>query len=590
MQIISKLREYIPEKKGLLTGALFLSATSSLLGILPFVFIWLLVRELLNTQTPPSQALVSTYAWWASGTALGGVLLYFLALTLSHLAAFRLENNIRRQAMQKIVHFPLGFFDNNPSGRIRKIIDDNAGITHMFLAHQLPDLAGSILMPLISLVLLFVFDWRLGLACLIPIVTALTITRFMIGEQGRRIMREYMTSLEDMNAEAVEYVRGIPVVKVFQQTVFSFKNFYDSIIRYRDMVHSFAVTREKSLASYVTTIHAFAYILIPLSILLIGNSEDYSSILLDLIFYILITPVFAQCIMKNMYMNQAVGQAVEAIRRIEELTDVKQLDVTDDPQPITNHEIAFKEVSFTYPGNNSKAVEDIKFTIPQGKTYALVGPSGGGKTTIARFIPRFWDADTGQVSIGGVDVRDVAPKELMRHVSFVFQNTKLFKTSLIDNLRYGNAHASEEAVNRALDWAQCREIIDRLPNGLNTVIGSEGTYLSGGEQQRIALARAILKDAPVVVLDEATAFSDPENEHLIQRALNKLTQGKTVLTIAHRLNNVVDVDSILVIDKGAVVEQGKHEELLRKEGTYAGMWNEFQKSLQWTVGKEVCND
>ncbi len=589
MGILSKFQVYMPERKGLLSGALFMSAMSSLMGILPFIFIWLIVRELFKSQIESSQAVISVYAWWALGTALGGVLLYFLALTLSHLAAFRVETNMRRQAMQKIMQFPLGFFENNTSGRIRKIIDDNASVTHSFLAHQMPDLAGSILMPLVSLVLLFVFDWRLGLACLVPIAAALGIMSFMMGSQGRYFMKKYMNALEDMNTEAVEYVRGIPVVKVFQQTVFSFKNFHDSIIKYRDMVYKYTLMWERPMSLYVVIIHGFVYLLVPVSILLIGNGEDTSIILLDLIFYILITPVFGQSIMKNMYMNQAVGLAAEAVRRVEKLTDVEPLVVSDDPQSITSHEIVFKNVSFSYPGSDTKAVDSITFTVPQGKTFALVGASGGGKTTIARLVPRFWDVDTGQVSIGGVDVKHIAPKELMRHISFVFQNTKLFKTSLLDNIRYGNAHASNEAMECALEWAQCREILDKLPRGLDTVIGAEGTYLSGGEQQRIALARAILKDAPIIVLDEATAFSDPENEHLIQQALKKLTQGKTVLMIAHRLSSVVDVDSILVIDKGEIVEQGNHHELLEQQGLYADMWKEFQKSVQWTVGKEAHN-
>ncbi len=589
MNTLAKLKAYIPERKGLLTGALIVSAVSSLMGMLPFIFIWLIFRELFTSQMGASQNLINVYAWWALATAVGGVFLYFLALTLSHLAAFRLETNMRRQAMQKIVQFPLGFFDGNTSGRIRKIIDDNASITHTFLAHQMPDLAGSILMPLVSLVFLFVFNWRLGLACLVPLVSAVGIMSFMMGAQGRNFMKKYMNALEDMNTEAVEYVRGIPVVKVFQQTVFSFKNFYDSIIRYRDMVYKYTLLWERPMSLYVVIIHGFAYLLVPLTVLLIGNDENYSLIILDLLFYIIITPVFAQSIMKNMYMNQAMGQATEAVKRIEELTDVKPLTVAENPQFITAHDISFKEVSFTYPGNKIKAIDSISFSIPSGKTFALVGASGGGKTTIARLVPRFWDADFGRIAIGGVDVKDIAPKELMLHVSFVFQNSKLFKTSLLENIRYGNQHASAEAMEHALELAQCREIINKLPQGLQTVIGSEGTYLSGGEQQRIALARAILKDAPIVVLDEATAFSDPENEHLIQKALKNLTKGKTVLMIAHRLTSIVDVDSILVVDKGKIVEQGNHYELTQQHGLYAQMWKEFQRSLQWTVGKEVYN-
>ncbi len=587
MNTLSRLQAYMAGRKILLPAALILSTISSLLGIVPFIFIWLIAKELLISQADAPQVLINTYAWWAFGTAVGGVIIYFLALMLSHLAAFRAETNMRRQAMQKIVQLPLGFFDNNTSGHIRKIIDDNASITHSFLAHQLPDLAGSTLMPFASLILIFVFDWRLGIACLIPIIAAMMIMGFMMGKRGRHFMQSYMNSLEDMNTEAVEYVRGIPVVKVFQQTIFSFKNFHNSIIKYRDMVYKYTLIWEKPMATYTVIIHGFVYVLIPVAILLIGNSDSYAEILLDLFFYILITPVFAQSIMKSMYLNQAMGQATEAINRIEDLTNVKHLSVALDPKPFKNHEIHFKDVSFSYPGSKQKAIDSISFTIPEGKTFALVGASGSGKTTIARLVPRFWDVDEGQVTIGGNDVKDISPKELMQHVSFVFQNTRLFKTSLLENIRYGNSHATPEAIENAVESAQCREIISKLPKRMNTRIGSEGTYLSGGEQQRIALARAILKDAPIVVLDEATAFADPENEHLIQKALGKLAKGKTVLMIAHRLTSVVDVDSILVIDKGKMVEQGTHNELIGKQGLYARMWNEYQKSVQWTIGKEA---
>ena len=587
MNTLLKLQTYMGRRKALLPAALVLSAMSSLMGMLPFIFIWLIAGELFKSQAAASPELINTYAWYAMGTAIGGVCIYFLALLLSHLAAFRAETNMRRQAMQKIVKLPLGFFDTNTSARIRKIIDDNASITHTFLAHQMPDLAGSIMMPLASLVLIFIFDFWLGLACLFPIIAALIIMSSMRGRRGRHFMKRYMDALEEMNTEAVEYVRGIPIVKVFQQTVFSFKNFHNSITRYKDMVSEFTMMWEKPMSAYTVIIHGFVYFLVPVAILLIGNSSNHVGVLLDLIFFILITPVFGQSIMKNMQMNQAMGQASEAVNRLETLTNVEPLAVAPNPISIGGHGISFIGTSFTYPGSRQKAIDNINFTIPEGKTYALVGASGSGKTTIARLVPRFWDVDTGQITIGGSNVKDIAPKELMQHVSFVFQNTRLFKSTLLENICYGNPHATDETIEHAVNLAQCREIIDKLPHGLNTQIGTQGTYLSGGEQQRIALARAILKDAPIVILDEATAFSDPENEHLIQKALGKLTQGKTVLTIAHRLTSVVDVDSILVIDAGKIAEQGNHSELIHRQGVYAGMWNEYQKSIQWTIGKDV---
>lgn len=576
-------------RKYMLPASLAISAVSSLLGILPLIFIWLIIKEYLDPTSGASQALIGTYAWWAAGTAIAGIGIYFLALAISHLAAFRVEVEMRRQAMKKIVSFPLGFFDNNTCGRIRKIIDDNASTTHSFLAHQMPDLAASIVVPVVSLVLIFIFDWRLGLASLVPLVLAFGIMSFAMGTKGKDFLRIYMDSLEEMNTEAVEYVRGIPVVKVFQQTVYSFKSFQKSIIRYREMVYKYTVSWETPMTAYTVAIHSFAYILVPVAILMIGNSANYAEIIVNLLFYILITPVFANSIMKSMYVRQAMNQAEEAINRVDELTDVKPLPVSSDPKPIHGNEIRFENVSFSYQGNNQKAIDNISFTVPKGKTFALVGPSGSGKTTIARLVPRFWDTDEGKVLIGGSNVREIDPKELMQNVSFVFQNTSLFKVSLYENICYGNPDATPEEVESALEKAQCREIIDRLPRGLDTKIGAEGTYLSGGEQQRIALARAILKDAPIVVMDEATAFTDPENEHLILEALGKLTEGKTVLMIAHRLTSVVDVDTILVIENGKIAEQGNHHELLDKDGLYAKMWNEYQRSVQWTIGKEAIH-
>lgn len=587
MSTLVKLQTYMTGRKALLPGALILSALSTLAGIAPYLLIWSIVRELFTAGASYSTTLVNTYAWWAVGTAIGSILLYFCALTLSHLAAFRVEANIRRYTMQKIVRMPLGFFDNNTTGRIRKIIDDNAGITHGFLAHQMPDLAGTIMMPLTALVLIFVFDWRLGLACLFPIIISIMLMGFMMGKKGQYFMKSYMDSLEEMNTETVEYVRGIPVVKVFQQTVFSFKNLHNSILKYKNMVSEYTKIWEKPMSAYTVIINGFAFFLIPASILLIGNSGNYASILLNLFLYILVSPVFSQSIMRSMYLNQALRQAGEAVNRIETLTNVEQLPVPANPKPVTGHDISFTDVSFSYPGAHKKAVDNISFRIPEGKTIALVGASGGGKTTIARLVPHFWDVTEGQVCIGGTNVKDIVPKELMNNISFVFQNTRLFKTSLLENIRYGNPDATSEEVEQAANLAQCREIIDRLPEGLNTKIGAEGTYLSGGEQQRIVLARAILKNAPIVVLDEATAFTDPENEHLIQTALKKLTKGKTVLMIAHRLTSVQGADTILVIDKGKISEQGTHRELLNKQGIYTYMWKEYQQSVQWTIGREV---
>ena len=578
------------KRKVLLPAAMLLSALSALAGMLPYILIWLIVRELLEHGEITSSGNVVTYAWWAAGMAVASIVLYFAALMSSHLAAFRVESNLRKEAMRQIVRMPLGFFDINTSGRIRKIIDDNAGVTHSFLAHQLPDLAATFLVPLVAAILIFVFDWILGLACIVPVIIAMLVMGFMMNAEGRQFMKSYMTSLEEMNTEAVEYVRGIPVVKVFQQTIYSFKNFHRCIMNYNKMVFGYTRMWEKPMSLYTVIINGFVFFLAPLAILLIGYSGNYASVLLNFFLFVLITPVFSQSIMKSMYLNQALGQASEAIGRLENLVAYEHLTVVEHPQPVKEFSIQFEKVSFSYPGANQKAVDDVSFTIPQGNTVALVGASGGGKTTIARLVPRFWEATEGKVLIGGINVREIAPEELMKYISFVFQNTKLFKTSLLENIKYGNPDATMEEVERAVDMAQCREIINKLPLGLNTKIGTEGTYLSGGEQQRIVLARAILKNAPIIVLDEATAFADPENEHLIQQALKELTKGKTVLMIAHRLSSITDADNILVIDKGKIAEQGTHANLLGKQGIYHHMWNEYQQSVRWTIGKVVSND
>ena len=578
------------KRKVLLPAAMLLSALSALAGMLPYILIWLIVRELLEHGEITSSGNVVTYAWWAAGMAVASIVLYFAALMSSHLAAFRVESNLRKEAMRQIVRMPLGFFDINTSGRIRKIIDDNAGVTHSFLAHQLPDLAATFLVPLVAAILIFVFDWILGLACIVPVIIAMLVMGFMMNAEGRQFMKSYMTSLEEMNTEAVEYVRGIPVVKVFQQTIYSFKNFHRCIMNYNKMVFGYTRMWEKPMSLYTVIINGFVFFLAPLAILLIGYSGNYASVLLNFFLFVLITPVFSQSIMKSMYLNQALGQASEAIGRLENLVAYEHLTVVEHPQPVKEFSIQFEKISFSYPGANQKAVDDVSFTIPQGNTVALVGASGGGKTTIARLVPRFWEATEGKVLIGGINVREIAPEELMKYISFVFQNTKLFKTSLLENIKYGNPDATMEEVERAVDMAQCREIINKLPLGLNTKIGTKGTYLSGGEQQRIVLARAILKNAPIIVLDEATAFADPENEHLIQQALKELTKGKTVLMIAHRLSSITDADNILVIDKGKIAEQGTHANLLGKQGIYYHMWNEYQQSVRWTIGKEVSND
>ena len=583
IKTLKRLGAYMGGRKLLLPCSVLLSAVNGLLSLLPFIFVWLVVRTLLVSGGRIADTPVLTYAIYAFAVSVLGVLLYFVGLMLSHLTAFRVETNMRRKAMEKMMTLPLGFFDTQNTGRMRKIIDEDSGQTHTFVAHILPDVAGSVVAPIGIIILLLVVDWQLGIASIIPILCAFGIMGHMMNPKFNQFQRTYLDAQEKMSSEAVEYVRGIPVVKVFKQTVFSFKKFYNSIISYRDLVIKYTLSWRSPMSAYTVAINAFAFFIVPTGIIMIGHGGETAIIISDIFLYVLIAPSISANIMKMMYMSQNIFLANEAMTRLETLTDSPVLQESENPLEIKAFDIRFDDVSFRYDGADKDALSHINLTIPQGATVALVGASGGGKTTLARLVPRFRDVREGSLSIGGVDVRQIDKEELMRKVSFVFQNTRLFKTSILENIRYGSPDATLEQVNRAIDLSQSREIIDRLPQGLDTLIGAEGTYLSGGEQQRIVLARAILKDAPIVILDEATAFADPENEQLIRQALRNLTKGKTVLMIAHRLTTVRDADSIVVLDKGQILEQGTHDELMKHKKTYYNMWNEYQKAVAWKL-------
>ena len=567
----------------MLPCSVVLSAVNGLLSLVPFIFLWLVVRTLLTADGNLANTPVWDYAIAAFVVSVANVLLYFAALMLSHLSAFRIETNMRRTAMERLMRVPLGFFDTQNTGRMRKIIDEDSSQTHTFVAHILPDVAGSVVAPIGIIVLLLAVDWQLGIAAMVPIVCAFGIMGYMMNPKNNDFQRMYLDAQEKMSAEAVEYVRGIPVVKVFQQTVFSFKRFHDSIINYRDLVIRYTLLWRTPMSAYTIAINAFAFLLVPTGIILIGHGGETAIIVSDMVLYVLIAPIIAANVMKAMHLSENLFLANEAVDRLEKLTATPPLPESYEPEKAAAFDVSLRNVSFRYEAAEHDAVSHIDLDIPQGKTVALVGASGSGKTTIARLIPRFWDVREGSLKIGGVDVRHMDKAVLMRNVSFVFQNTRLFKTSILENIRYGNPDATIEQVNRAVDLSQSREIIERLPQGLNTVIGAEGTYLSGGEQQRIVLARAILKDAPIVVLDEATAFADPENEHLIRQAFAHLTCGKTVLMIAHRLTTVQDADNIVVVDNGRIAEQGTHQQLMEQATLYYKMWNEYQKSVAWKL-------
>lgn len=583
IRILKRLGHYMGGRKTLLPCSVVLSAVNGLLSLVPFIFLWLVVRTLLTADGNLADTPVWDYAIAAFAVSVANVLLYFAALMLSHLSAFRIETNMRRTAMKRLMRVPLGFFDTQNTGRMRKIIDEDSSQTHTFVAHILPDVAGSVVAPISIIVLLLAVDWQLGIAAMVPIVCAFGIMGYMMNPKNNDFQRMYLDAQEKMSAEAVEYVRGIPVVKVFQQTVFSFKRFHDSIINYRDLVIRYTLLWRTPMSAYTIAINAFAFLLVPTGIILIGHGGETAIIVSDMVLYVLIAPIIAANVMKAMHLSQNLFLANEAIDRLEKLTATPPLPESSEPEKAAAFDVSLRNVSFRYEAAERDAISHIDLDIPQGKTVALVGASGSGKTTIARLIPRFWDVREGSLKIGGVDVRHMDKATLMRNVSFVFQNTRLFKTSILENIRYGNPDATIEQVNRAVDLSQSREIIERLPQGLNTVIGAEGTYLSGGEQQRIVLARAILKDAPIVVLDEATAFADPENEHLIRQAFAHLTRGKTVLMIAHRLTTVQDADNIVVVDKGRIAEQGTHQQLMEQATLYYKMWNEYQKSVAWKL-------
>ena len=584
--VLKRLIPYMGRKKGLLPLSLILSGLSAALNIVPFVLVWYITREILSDPNSADVLNVSFYAWLAFASALAGLVIYFCALMSSHLAAFRVEVGIQKTGMEKILAMPLGFFDKNSSGKIRKIVNDGAATTHTFLAHQLPDMAGSIVSPVILVALIFIVDWRMGLASLIPIILGFLTMRFMTTHNGQNFQKMYFDSLEEMSSESVEYIRGIPVVKTFGQSIFSFKRFHASIIKYKEMVYAFTLIWQKPMSFFTVIMQSAAFFLIPMAIFMTGRGEDLPLVLSDFIFYLLISPLFTSLLMKSMHFQRNMMIAEQVIDRLDKLLDYPDMQYADRSESIKNHSLEFKDVVFSYEGSSERAIDTISFKLNEGETVALVGASGGGKTTIARLAARFWDTDEGEVLVGGINVRNISKKELMNNISFVFQNTKLLKGTLRENVVFGKEGIGENIINQAIESSQSGEIIDNLADGLDTVIGSKGTYLSGGEQQRIALARAMVKDAPIVLLDEATAFADPENEHLIQKALKKLSSGKTTLMIAHRLTSVQNVDRILVIESGKIAEEGTHGELMEKNGIYKTMWDEYQKSVAWKITVE----
>ena len=567
-----------------------LSLLNAVLTVMPLVCVWFVVRDLVSVY--PNWAEASSAAMWAVLAvvfAVLGIIVYFGALMASHLAAFRIAANMRKAMVRHVARIPIGYFSAHSSGEMRRVIDGCAGQTEDLIAHKLPDFVGSFATPVIFFVVAFLFDWRMGLLCLVPIAVSFAAMWWMMGREdekgGRHFMELYQAALMRMSAAATEYVRGIPVVKVFQQTVLSFKAFHEAIIDYRDMATNYTEYCRRPQVVQLVAINSTFAVLVPAGIALAAVAPDFPAFLIDFLFYAFFSAMTTTMMSKIMYSSEAVMIAEDALRRMNTIMEVAPIAEVESAK--AHHpkgaSIELAGVSFSYPGSREPALRNVSLSVPAGATVALVGPSGGGKSTLASLVPRFWDADEGAVLVGGVDVRHIPAEELMGAVSFVFQDDRLFKRSLTDNVRAGRPDASDAEVLASLHAAQCDDIIAKFPDGVNTVVGKAGVYLSGGERQRIALARAILKDAPIVVLDEATAFADPENETLIQAALATLCEDKTVLMIAHRLSTVVNADRIFVIDRGCVAEQGAHEELVAQGGLYARMWRDYRTSATWRI-------
>ena len=583
---LSRLLQIAGNHKYLTRASWVLSAVSALIALVPYYYIWLVMKEVLETAPAFSRARNLPHnGWMAVLFAVIAVLVYIAGLMCSHLGAFRIATNLRIQAMEHIVKLPLGLAERIGSGKLRKIVNESSAATETYLAHQLPDRAGAIATPCGLLVLLFVFDWRLGLLSLAPVLLGFLIMMTMTGSRMQQKMKEYQNALDDMSNEAVEYVRGIPVVKTFGQTIFSFKRFKGSIDRYKTWVIAYTKELRTPMMLYTAAINGVFAFLIAGGLLLTqkGVTPEF---LLNLIFYIIITPIISVALTKIMFQSENAMIVDDALQRIDSVLNLDPLKETDHPQHPENGSVELQNVSFSYDGEKD-VLKGVSLSIPAGQTVALVGPSGGGKTTLANLISRFFDPQSGVVKIGGVDVRSIPKEELMDTVAFVFQNSRLIKASILENVRMGKPDATREEILAALQNAQCDDIIEKLPNGVDTVIGTKGVYLSGGEQQRIAIARVMLKNAPVLILDEATAFADPDNETRVQAALANLSRGKTVIMIAHRLSTVVGVDKIYVVKDGQIAESGSSRELLAQGGLFSRMWQNYQTSVRWKVAKEV---
>ena len=583
---LSRLLTIAGSHKYLIYASWVLSAISALVALVPFYYIWKVIQEVLEAAPDFSRAQNLTHnGWMAVLFAVIAVLIYIGGLMCSHKGAFRIATNLRLQTLEHIVKLPLGFSEQFGSGKLRKIINESSAATETYLAHQLPDRANAIATPCGLLALLLIFDWRLGLLSLVPVALGFLIMMAMTGKRMQEKMKEYQNALDDMSNEAVEYVRGIPVVKTFGQTIFSFRKFKDSIDRYKVWVIAYTKQLRAPMMFYTAAVNGVFAALIAGG-LLFTQSGVTSGFLLDFMFYIIITPIISVTLTRIMFQSENAMIVDDALQRIDNILKLKPLAEPKQPKHPKDASIQLSHVHFSYDGEN-EVIKDLSLVIHAGEKVAFVGPSGGGKTTLANLICRFFDPQQGTVKIGGEDVKNILKEDLMNTVSFVFQNSRLIKASILENVRMGKPDATREEILMALHNAQCDDILEKLPQGADTVIGTKGLYLSGGEQQRIAIARVMLKDSPVIILDEATAFADPDNETRVQAAFSKLSEGKTVIMIAHRLSTVAGADQIYVIENGQISESGKSRELLEKGGIFNQMWQDYQTSVLWKVAKEV---
>ena len=584
---LQRLLSYAGNRKPLTYISWVLSAASALISLLPFWYIWKILDEVIRVAPDFDKAKnITHYGWLAVLFAVLTIFVYICGLMCSHLSAFRIATNIRIALTKHITTLPLGKIEEFGSGKLRRTISETSGAAEGYLAHQLPDKAKAIASIIGLLAMNFIFDWRLGLLSLVPVLIGFIIMMSsMAGPSLQKSMTEYQNALAEMSNEAVEYVRGIPVVKTFGQSVFSFKKFKATIDNYEKWTTDYTLNMRIPMTLYTLAINSiFAFLIIGAFWFSHGNiTGDF---LLDMLFYIIITPVITVVLTKIMYMNENEMMVKDAIDRIDSVLNMEPLTDPAKPSHPADNSVELRGVTFSYDGTKN-ALSDISLKISTGQTAAFVGPSGGGKSTLASIVARFFDPQQGKVLVGGVDVKDIGKEELMNTVSFVFQNSKLIKASILDNVRLGKPNATEAEVMQALKAAQCMDIIEKFPNGVNTMIGSEGVYLSGGEVQRIAIARAVLKNSPIIILDEATAFADPDNEAKVQAAFNELARGKTVIMIAHRLSTVVNADRIFVLREGKLAENGTFDELLKNGGIFANMWHEYQRSIEWKVEKEA---